>query len=121
MLDLIRQLWHDYLSAEGIQNLVRTYGTTGIATIVFVETGLLVGFFLPGDSLLVTAGILAASHKIPKLTFMGGYGDYTYGAPANRMFTPQTTVFAIKRDAPNGTNAIEVNHVSDAAKQYKPA
>jgi len=61
MLDLIRQLWHDYLSAEGIQNLVRTYGTTGIATIVFVETGLLVGFFLPGDSLLVTAGIVAAS------------------------------------------------------------
>ena len=60
-MDLLRQLWHDYLSAEGIQNLVRTYGTAGIATIVFVETGLLVGFFLPGDSLLVTAGIVAAS------------------------------------------------------------
>jgi membrane-associated protein len=60
-MDLIRQLWHDYLSAEGIQNLVRHYGTAGIATIVFVETGLLVGFFLPGDSLLVTAGIVAAS------------------------------------------------------------
>jgi membrane-associated protein len=61
MLDLVRQLWHDYLSAEGIQNLVRTYGTLAIATIVFVETGLLVGFFLPGDSLLVTAGIVVAS------------------------------------------------------------
>jgi len=33
----------------------------GIATIVFVETGLLLGFFLPGDSLLVTAGIVVAS------------------------------------------------------------
>lgn len=61
MLDLLRQLWHDYLSTEGIQNLVRTYGTIAIATIVFVETGLLVGFFLPGDSLLVTAGIVVAS------------------------------------------------------------
>jgi membrane-associated protein len=63
MLDLVRQLWHDYLSAEGIQHLVRTYGTLAIATIVFVETGLLVGFFLPGDSLLVTAGIVAASTR----------------------------------------------------------
>jgi len=63
MLDLVRQLWHDYLSAEGIQNLVRSYGTLAIATIVFVETGLLVGFFLPGDSLLVTAGIVAASTR----------------------------------------------------------
>src|SRR5688572_16746676 len=63
MLDLIRQLWNDYLSTDGIQNLVRTYGTLAIATIVFVETGLLVGFFLPGDSLLVTAGIVAASTR----------------------------------------------------------
>ncbi|MSR48046.1 MAG: DedA family protein [Planctomycetes bacterium] len=61
MLDLIQQLYRDYLSPEGIQNLVRTYGTFAIATIVFVETGLLVGFFLPGDSLLVTAGIVVAS------------------------------------------------------------
>src|SRR5205814_187258 len=34
--------------------------TLGVIAIVFAETGLLIGFFLPGDSLLFTAGILAA-------------------------------------------------------------
>lgn len=33
----------------------------GIFLIVFAETGLLVGFFLPGDSLLIAAGLLAAA------------------------------------------------------------
>ncbi|MBL8842085.1 MAG: VTT domain-containing protein [Planctomycetes bacterium] len=61
MLELLQQLYHDYLSPEGIQRLVHSYGTLAIATIVFVETGLLIGFFLPGDSLLVTAGIVVAS------------------------------------------------------------
>ncbi len=60
-MDLLRELYHDYLSPEGIQQLVRSGGTWATATIVFVETGLLVGFFLPGDSLLVTAGIVVAS------------------------------------------------------------
>lgn len=36
----------------------------GLTTIVFVETGLLIGFFLPGDSLLVTAGLLASQGYI---------------------------------------------------------
>jgi membrane-associated protein len=61
MLDLLRDFYHQYLSTEGIQQLVRAGGTLATATIVFVETGLLVGFFLPGDSLLVTAGIVVAS------------------------------------------------------------
>ncbi len=34
----------------------------GVMAIVFAETGLMIGFFLPGDSLLFTAGFLAASH-----------------------------------------------------------
>ena len=40
--------------------LIRWGGYTVIVIIVFAETGLLAGFFLPGDSLLVTAGLLAA-------------------------------------------------------------
>ncbi len=43
------------------QKLISKYGLIGIAIIVFAETGLLVGFFLPGDSLLFTAGILSAA------------------------------------------------------------
>ena len=40
--------------------LIRWGGYTVLVVIVFAETGLLAGFFLPGDSLLVTAGLLAA-------------------------------------------------------------
>lgn len=40
--------------------LISTFGLIGILIIVFVETGLLIGFFLPGDSLLFTAGLLVA-------------------------------------------------------------
>src|SRR5687767_6748195 len=40
--------------------LIKWAGYVGLTIIVFVETGLLVGFFLPGDSLLVSAGLLAA-------------------------------------------------------------
>jgi membrane-associated protein len=40
--------------------ILRTVGYIGIFAIVFTESGLLVGFFLPGDSLLFTAGLLAS-------------------------------------------------------------
>jgi membrane-associated protein len=50
----------DFLkSLHDVRPLIEWGGLTMIAAIVFVETGLFVGFFLPGDSLLVTAGILA--------------------------------------------------------------
>ncbi len=44
--------------------LIRWGGYTVLVVIVFAETGLLAGFFLPGDSLLVTAGLLASSDGI---------------------------------------------------------
>jgi len=43
-----------------VQGLIQTGGYVALAIIVFTETGLMVGFFLPGDSLLVTAGLFAA-------------------------------------------------------------
>jgi len=39
-------------------SLLSSFGALGIAAVLFAETGLLVGFFLPGDSLLFTAGLL---------------------------------------------------------------
>jgi membrane-associated protein len=42
------------------QWLISTFGLIGILTIVFAESGLLIGFFLPGDSLLFTTGLLVA-------------------------------------------------------------
>ncbi len=44
-----------------VPELIRLVGLAGVAFIVFAETGLMFGFFLPGDSLLVTAGIFAAA------------------------------------------------------------
>ncbi len=46
-----------------LDQLIAWAGYTGMAAIVFCETGLLVGFFLPGDSLLVTAGFIASQGK----------------------------------------------------------
>ncbi|MGW6684216.1 DedA family protein [[Kitasatospora] papulosa] len=42
------------------QSLLATFGVLGVTVVMFAETGLLVGFFLPGDSLLFTAGLLCA-------------------------------------------------------------
>lgn len=44
-----------------VRALIQWGGTIGVTAIVFVETGLFFGFFLPGDSLLVTAGIIAST------------------------------------------------------------
>jgi membrane-associated protein len=53
LLDLFHQLKDPRL-------LVQAGGYVGLTAIIFAETGLLIGFFLPGDSLLVTAGLLCA-------------------------------------------------------------
>ncbi len=42
------------------QQLIKSFGTIGLFVIIFAESGLLIGFFLPGDSLLFTAGLFAA-------------------------------------------------------------
>ncbi len=61
MLDTVLELLHRLRDVEG---LVATAGLVGITLIILAETGLLV-FFLPGDSLLVTAGLLIASGRVP--------------------------------------------------------
>ncbi len=65
MLDAILHFFHSLYNAEGLKELIRSGGAPLICAIVFVETGFFVGFFLPGDSLLVTAGIFSAAGVIP--------------------------------------------------------
>jgi len=60
ILDFFRSLH----TSEGITSLIQNGGLIGLIAIVFAETGLLVGFFLPGDSLLVTAGILSSPDAV---------------------------------------------------------
>ena len=56
-MDAIREFFSNIYNVE---ELIRMGGYTALVVIVFAETGLLAGFFLPGDSLLVTAGLFSA-------------------------------------------------------------
>ena len=56
ILEFLRRL-------RDVKELVAWGGYVGLTTIIFAETGLLVGFFLPGDSLLVTAGLLSSQPR----------------------------------------------------------
>ena len=60
-MDWLVQLFHWITDVQGI---ITWGGVLLVCTIIFVETGLFVGFFLPGDSLLVTAGVFAAAGYI---------------------------------------------------------
>jgi membrane-associated protein len=65
VLDAILHFLHSLYNPDGLKELVRSGGAPLICGIVFIETGFFVGFFLPGDSLLVTAGIFSAAGVIP--------------------------------------------------------
>jgi membrane-associated protein len=64
-VELVRDavdLFYGVLTGKvSLDTLVRWGGYVVLTAIVFTETGLLIGFFLPGDSLLITAGLVAAT------------------------------------------------------------
>ena len=55
---------HNLLTEEGLRHLIVSGGYLALFIVIFSETGLLIGFFLPGDSLLVTTGLLIATHVV---------------------------------------------------------
>jgi membrane-associated protein len=71
-----------------LNKVLATYGLIALALILFAETGLLIGFFLPGDTLLFAAGFFAAQGKINLVvalivlfiaTFLGNIVGYELG------------------------------------------
>jgi membrane-associated protein len=76
-LEFLRSLYNP----EKLIELIRSGGYVVLSAIVFAETGLFVGFFLPGDSLLFTAGLVAAQgffnvfYLIILLSIMAIVGD----------------------------------------------
>ncbi len=60
-MEQLREFFEQFFATVyNVPELIRLVGFYGLIVIVFAETGLLIGFFLPGDSLLVTAGLFAA-------------------------------------------------------------
>lgn len=87
--------------------IIQTFGYIGLFIIIFSESGLFFGFFLPGDSLLFTAGLLAASGflniylLIPLLLFAAIVGDnvgYWFGKTIGpKIFNKEHSFFFNKR------------------------
>jgi membrane-associated protein len=67
MIEFIRQILS---SIYDVEHIIQWGGTLLVCSMVFVETGLFVGFFLPGDSLLVTAGVFAAAGHLDLATLL---------------------------------------------------
>ena len=96
-------LWNLFHQIYDVESLVRVGGLVGLTAIVFIETGLLIGFFLPGDSLLVTAGLFAARGDLDlfslnlTLSLAAIIGDtvgYNIGARAGpKIFTRDNSLF----------------------------
>lgn len=68
LVDLVQRF---FATVYNVPELVRLGGLIGLVAIVFAETGLMVGFFLPGDSLLVTAGLFAARGDLNLISLNG--------------------------------------------------
>jgi membrane-associated protein len=102
LLDLFHRL-------SNLPELVQWAGLFGLTAIIFSETGLLIGVFLPGDSLLVTAGLLAARGYLnvytlaPALTLAAICGNalgYFIGrASGPRIFNRENSLFFNKKHA----------------------
>lgn len=61
LTDGVQFLYGALTGKQSLDAVIRWGGYGLLVAIVFTETGLLVGFFLPGDSLLITAGLLASA------------------------------------------------------------
>ncbi|HEY6089572.1 MAG TPA: VTT domain-containing protein [Gemmatimonadaceae bacterium] len=94
---------------SNLPELVQWAGLFGLTAIIFSETGLLIGVFLPGDSLLVTAGLLSARGYLdiyalaPALTLAAICGNslgYWIGrATGPRVFNRENSLFFNKKHA----------------------
>lgn len=83
-------------------SLIETVGTIGLFLIVFAESGLFFGFFLPGDSLLLTAGLLASRGQLnivilliilPIAAILGDSVGYWFGKKAGpRIFSRENSL-----------------------------
>lgn len=133
-MELLKQLIH-LIREPG--ELITWGGYPGLTAIVFVETGALV-FFLPGDSLLVTAGLYAAAGKLSLLwlnlllipaAIVGDAVSYSIGAragpaifkrPESRFFKPQHLKAAHDFYEKHGGKAIIIARFMPLVRTFVP-
>lgn len=115
-MELLWDLFHRIYDVEG---LVHVGGIIGLTAIVFTETGLLIGFFLPGDSLLVTAGLFAARGDLDVAVLVACligaavFGDtlgYNIGARAGPKLFSRPDSFLFNRKHLIATNEFYERH-----------
>lgn len=96
----------DFLQHLDMVQLATTVGTIGLIAIVFAETGIFLGFFLPGDSLLFAAGLLASqglfdiSFLVPALiiaAFLGYALAYWFGGHLGNWLLKREDSFWFKK------------------------
>ena len=118
--------------------LIDTLGLVGVLGIIFAESGVFLGFFLPGDSLLFTAGLLATQNYFNIFTliilasFAAILGDtfgYTFGNKIGpKIFTKQhSLVFSLKNlersklfFAKHGKKAVIMARFMPAVRTFTP-
>ena len=103
-MDLIQEFFR---TVYNVPELIRIGGMTGLILVVFSETGLMVGFFLPGDSLLVTAGLFAARGDLDVVwlnvaliaaAIVGDATGYWIGARAGQALYSRPNSFLFRRE-----------------------
>lgn len=116
MLDLIQDAFR---TLYNVPELIRIGGLAGLILIVFAETGLMVGFFLPGDSLLVTAGLFAArgdfdivwlNLALIAAAVLGDATGYWIGHRAGRALYSRPNSFFFRREHLIRTHAFYEKH-----------
>jgi len=104
VLDLIQSF---FKTLYNVPELIRWGGLVGLIIIVFAETGLMIGFFLPGDSLLVTAGLFAAKGDLNiwwlnlsliLAAIVGGAVGYWIGYRAGKALYNRPNSFFFRRE-----------------------
>lgn len=121
------------------EKLINKFGLAGIGLIVFAESGLFIGFFLPGDSLLFTAGLLSARGTLPNIAevaavcfvaaVLGDQVGYYFGQrvgpalfdkPKSRLFNPNHVVTAQKYFDKNGPKTIFLARFIPIVRTFAP-
>jgi membrane-associated protein len=119
--------------------LIKTFGTIGLFLIIFAESGLLIGFFLPGDSLLFAAGLFSARGDLPNIAVLAvgcaiaavvgdqvGYllgnkaGPRIFNRPESRLFKRENVERAEEFFAHYGARAIILARFVPIVRTFVP-